>query len=514
MAFADTATEQIEKIDIAMTFGTNTDMRTLRLSCLLIATMVVAVVFFGCSEERNPSQLPSTHPVSWMESGSVDFHGKVALVNGKSGCIKCHGDDGSGGRVQVSCVECHLQSGVCTNCHGGLDNQLGAPPYGLEGEIEDTLLAVGAHTVHLSGSYLAAGIECSTCHLVPALLLEPSHLDLDAVAAGQLVDSIAEINFSGLVDSNLAVWDRTTRSCTGVYCHGAFENGRTTNAPVWTSRTPQAHCGSCHDIGISPKELGGIHDVHFRLFSIACAECHASVLDTGYVIVEPSLHVNGVVDTLTKDTTLCNACHGTGPEICVYCHGGLDNQTGAPPYGLDGESLAMEPAVGSHTTHVEGSYISDGVECDDCHLVPESIASPGHYDSGFVAELTWSTLSGDQSVWNRDSLSCALSYCHGNFAGGYADNTPIWTAPGQAACGSCHDVGSDPESLGGEHEEHVSEEGMACSQCHSTTVDAVNNIIGRAIHVNGINEVSFSSGNGTYSGGTCWQTSCHGSWVW
>ena len=167
-----------------------------------------------------------------MTSGAVDFHGTVALANGQGGCVKCHGDDGTGGIANISCVDCHLGSGVCTSCHGGLDNDLGSPPYGLEGETDDTSLAVGAHTVHLTGSYMAGPIECSTCHLVPATLLEPAHLDLDA---GQPLDSIAELNFSGLVDSSLAEWDRETRACTGVYCHGQFEGGRTTNAPVWTA---------------------------------------------------------------------------------------------------------------------------------------------------------------------------------------------------------------------------------------------------------------------------------------
>ncbi|MGB7062507.1 MAG: CxxxxCH/CxxCH domain-containing protein, partial [Candidatus Zixiibacteriota bacterium] len=120
-------------------------------------------------------------------------------------------------------------------------------------------------------------------------------------------------------------------------------------------------------------------------------------------------------------------------------------------------------------------------------------------------------LPGGQSVWDRGTASCSGIYCHGNFPGGKIANAPVWTSSDQAGCGSCHDVGDDPASLGGKHWKHVQIKDLLCSRCHSSTVDSTLNIIGTSVHLDGQNQVSFSTGQGSYDNWTCssLENECH-----
>ncbi len=488
--------------DIKITLGRVFPALTLCLGLMLL--------IWGCSDRRAVSQLPGIHPASWMEPGSAEFHGALAVRNGVTSCAKCHGTDFRGGRVGNSCVDCHLTSGACVACHGGLDNKTGAPPYGLRREKDDTTLAVGAHTIHLSGTPWAAAVTCQSCHLVPTSMLEPYHFDIGDGA----LDSIAEITWQGFADGGGATWNRTALTCTGTYCHGKFDGGNLSNSPVWTS-PDQALCGSCHDAGDNPATLGLIHQIHLTVNGLVCADCHSEVVDSSLTIITPALHVNGVADVLPLDQAVCDQCHAASPQACTHCHGGVDNQTGAPPRGLRGEVSAAELAVGAHTTHMEGSYISNGFNCRECHLVPTRLSDPGHWAVDSTAEITWGTLAGSASSWDRGIRKCSNVYCHGSFSGGYANNSPIWTAPGQAACGSCHDNGSNPGNLSGRHFKHFFEENVECYECHSATVDVGLAIIGKSVHIDGKKTVAFGARQMTYQNGTCSGSgACHEAKSW
>lgn len=477
----------------------------------IILTAVLGLQF-GCSEQKTHPTLPGAHPVSWMNESSADFHGNVVTANGYESCVVCHGEDFAGGKVGVSCIDCHRESAMnCITCHGGSDNASGAPPVGLDGEESDTALAVGAHTSHLEGQLVTNGVSCDACHHYPAFVLDPQHLDS---LGDEAYDGMAEIIWHGIADGGGAAWDRTSRTCSGTYCHGNFPGGYPQNAPVWTSGN-QADCGSCHDIGSDPVSLLWKHEFHVAVAGLACADCHAGVVDSLFNIVGRDLHVNGQSDTLTLDTAICAPCHSPGSAQCTSCHGGVDNQTGAPPLGLRGESSTGELAVGAHTSHMETGLLADAFGCDVCHMVPTTFADPGHYDSDSIAEITWGNLSGNQASWNRAAAECDNVYCHGDFPGGYTSNTPTWTAAGQSACGSCHDAGSTPSDLSGEHDRHVRDKGIECYQCHAATVDSPLNIIGKSRHVDGKNDVVFSD-QGSYSNGNCTGlgNGCHGSENW
>ena len=464
----------------------------------------------GCSDQRTVSQLAETHPASWIDPRSQDFHGTVALVNGTSSCLVCHGADLQGGDINVSCVDCHLQSGACTICHGGTDNNTGAPPVDLRGRIATTFIGVGAHTAHLEGSSDALAVPCDYCHLVPNTMLEPYHLDVGGQGP---LDSIAEITWQGFADGGQAAWDHSTATCSGTYCHGNFTGGNASNSPVWTG-TDQAACGTCHDTGDNPSQMSFIHPLHLGDQALICVDCHAATVDSSLAIVGAALHVNGLVEFSATFSETCDRCHGTGPEACTNCHGGTDNSTGAPPRGLRGENSELELAVGAHTTHLEGGAVADAFACTECHLVPTRLSDPGHFELDSIAEITWGPLAGDGSQWNRTTRECSNVYCHGNFSGGYRNNAVDWTSPAQAACGSCHNDGSRPQDLSGRHEMHINEEHVPCYRCHATTVNSSLAIIGKGVHVDGAKTVVFSVGQGTYTNGTCVASGCHGPEHW
>jgi predicted CxxxxCH...CXXCH cytochrome family protein len=450
----------------------------------LLGALILAAVS-GCAEKREPPTLPDAHPAAWLDESSVDFHGSVVQSRGTGSCAICHGADFRGGESGISCVDCHLQSGqACISCHGGTDNTSGAPPLGLRGEQGDTTLAVGAHSVHLVGAGMTDGVECESCHHVPPFALDSLHLDLGPGGV-YAPDSIAEITWGGIAPAPGIDWNRGTARCSGSYCHGNFAGGDATNVPVWTS-AGQAACGSCHNLGSDPATLGWKHEFHVTTGGLQCADCHINVVDTLLTVTSLTLHVNGVADTSTRDRALCGACHSGGTGACTYCHGGTDNNSGAPPDGLSGETATTQLAVGAHTAHLEASGQADAIACVTCHTVPDSLLAPSHLGADSIAEVTWGGIAPATGInWNRGSATCADTYCHGNFRGGDTTNTAVWTASGQAACGSCHDVGSDPASLERDHEYHVASIGLPCAECHLTVVDTLLNIVDSSLHVNG-----------------------------
>lgn len=470
-----------DSVGTAMTrFTTTSNIRTL---AVILFSLVVVFGLINCSDQRHPSDLPGTHPVSWSDPGSPDFHGQAVYKMGVGGCTECHGAELDGGDVNVSCVDCHLESGACASCHGGQDNSTGAPPIGLHGETEPTSRAVGAHTVHLTGSNMAGPIDCDFCHVVPLSSLDSSHYD--GQSSPVMVDSIAELTFGGYADGGGAVWNRSNTTCENIYCHGAFTGGASENSPVWTDTSVE--CGSCHDVGSDPASLGWKHAFHINKGELSCGDCHANVVDTNLNYVDPFLHVNGVADTLTRDQSVCDRCHGPSGFACTACHGGVDNETGAPPSDLNGYTSTDSIGVGAHTAHLEGGDLAEAIPCVTCHVVPVSIDDPGHLEDNWegIAEITWSGLAGDSAVWDRVNATCEASYCHGKFSGGKGVNAPIWTGTNQAECGSCHDAGNDPNDINIHHAVHTGSLGIECYYCHGNVVDLSLAISDRSLHVNG-----------------------------
>lgn len=196
-------------------------------------------------------------------------------------CTGCHGAPPPS-HAQSTCTACHpanaphldgeVQIGAtsgCDGCHGSSGSP--APPRDLSGNLFTTALGVGAHQAHLQASGLRGPIACTTCHLVPASVTSPGHIDSPLPA--EVVASLG--------------WDRMTQTCTTASCHGPAR-------PAWT-QSGQVTCGSCHGLPpATPSHTAGTPIT-------ACATCHpSSVTPQGGIrfVNGTTSHLNGVVDAL------------------------------------------------------------------------------------------------------------------------------------------------------------------------------------------------------------------------
>jgi len=232
--------------------------------------------------------------VTWAEGGC---HGAPPANHAQSECTTCHPTTitATGALTAAhldGAIDAGDGSGTCTDCHGADGNP--APPRGLHGELATSTLAVGAHRVHLSPSGLTGAIACSECHVVPATVGAAGHIDT-ALPAEVFAPGAGVV---ARADGATPAWDRTTATCSGVYCHGAGIQlaGDPTpgvRAPGWTA-DDQVYCGSCH--GIPPADAA-----HTPTMTINdCASCHSDIDAFGNIIVTgsppTSHHIDGVVD--------------------------------------------------------------------------------------------------------------------------------------------------------------------------------------------------------------------------
>jgi len=84
------------------------------------------------------------------------------------------------------------------------------------------------------------------------------------------------------------------------------------------------------------------------------------VVDNLLRIVSPSLHNNGDVDVNTAGLAWFG-CHGSDVNV-------------APPADTQGNNDTLEVTVGAHQAHLGASSWHQEVLCEDCHLVPVSVA--------------------------------------------------------------------------------------------------------------------------------------------
>lgn len=264
---------------------------------VLTISMIFIIAFSGCDSNEYIVIEPKYHPPIWNIFPLSGSHGVEGLAKGIVDCYKCHGHDLSGGIAESACSECHGNDlDDCTACHGGLIDSTGAPPYALSGATEDTTLAVGAHSSHVSGSVISDGVPCGSCHIVPEHPWDTTHFDFSIYDGPGTIDSVAEVIW-GEFENGGGSWSRETKSCSNTYCHGNFYNGYTDNSPIWTE-PDQALCTSCHDDGTKIIKLGRGHIIH-HFQGVDCEGCHAATVATineENNIIGPQFHVNGQIE--------------------------------------------------------------------------------------------------------------------------------------------------------------------------------------------------------------------------
>jgi hypothetical protein len=190
----------------------------------------------------------------------------------------------------------------CTWCHGGVDDNSGAPPEGIDDSVAVQDQVFPPHPEHLgpAGSVPHADVACETCHDVPTDALTPGHVFDDDTPG------VAEVRFDGLAAGG--VYDGA--SCT-VYCHGDGQEA----AAMAVDDGPR-DCRSCHPDQTNDdgwRGMSGNHEDHLDK-DLVCADCHGLVVDAAGAVIEPSLHVDGSVSLdvpLVVDGDRCTgACHG------------------------------------------------------------------------------------------------------------------------------------------------------------------------------------------------------------
>ena len=267
-------------------------------------------------------------------------------------------------------------------------------------------------------------------------------------------------------------WDRTQRTCSGTYCHGATLGGGTHTAPQWTKVDgSQAACGTCHG---APPPAPHPPDED-------CHRCHGdTVTADGAIDVAGGRHIDGKVE-LTA--TACNTCHGS-------------SQNPAPPKSVAGATSTDVLEVGAHQSCLNGGSRRSGIACGECHVVPGAVDAPGHIE-GKPARVTFGPLAtsgGLSPAWSPDTGRCSNTYCHGGTLTGGSNTAPIWNRVdgSQITCGSCHGTPPPPP-----HPALAN-----CHACHPGTVGADGKLdVAGGRHMDGQVEQQESSV-------AC--TSCHG----
>jgi predicted CxxxxCH...CXXCH cytochrome family protein len=186
----------------------------------------------------------------------------------------------------------------------------------------------------------------------------------------------------------------------------------------------------------------------------------------------------------------CDGCHDGGHPVgwrtdCTYCHGGLNDDSGAPPTDLDPTTLTDAISFTAHPIHqADDTHPSYG--CEHCHADHTDVLSPGHMfdDSPTVAEVTLvAGLSPDAQYGGTGSASCTNLYCHGTGLepGDYK------VAAGETTCETCHGT-VEKERLTFDHKRHIDSirnfEPIACASCHNN-MDVKGNLTDPSTHVDG-----------------------------
>jgi hypothetical protein len=269
-------------------------------------------------------------------------------------------------------------------------------------------------------------------------------------------------------------------------------------ARAWIDAGATADCGSPDDTSLPPTyhPTGWVApEVHGRAAKLSeqvCIDCHGASLEGGDVDVS------------------CDSCHAAGWRTdCTFCHGGVEDLSGAPPRDIRDRVAAADMGFVPHGAHVRGT-IHAPFGCDTCHAQPLDVLSPGHLFVGdinpAVAEVDLSGGLSASGVWAAGG--CSNLYCHG-YNG--LSNGALAHDAGPQGCADCHPDSTSGSAawrsrMSGQHDRHVSRYG--CHECHGDTVNAAGAVVGPTLHVNGEADLRLPS-TMVRSSGTCAGT-CHG----
>lgn len=406
-------------------------------------------------ENKLAYQRGKAHPSDIHLPTAKGFHGKLIADEGWNfkTCASCHGDDLAGGGSTVSCLSCHntqTQDG-CSSCHQVKPNAQAV----FQGTKVASRQSLGdVHQAHFRNRWMAA-LACKDCHKTPTSLRSEGHLDGKVQVA---LGSRAQANGS------TPTWNANQRTCTNTYCHNSGMKDATAAEPGWKAPSEAMSCTTCHGNPPTTLKNGKPHPTDKQ-----CSNCHKNVKEDGTTFNDPTLHINGKVESSLP--TACNACHGS-------------DENAAPPKSLTGRTSTDDIAVGAHQIHLKGTTRNSAFACSACHIVPKKTESEGHLDSSPNAEVIFQGLATRHNLkptWERTTKTCSNVYCHGGSLNGGSQTKPVWTQIDgkQVTCGSCH--GNPPRKVRSGASHTASKD---CYRCHSSMAPD-GTIKTPSLHING-----------------------------
>lgn len=417
----------------------------------------------------------------------------------------------------------------CNGCHGGVTG-LGAPEYA--NRYDGTIATANSHEKHTAGMTDSRG--CAKCH--------SSSVDR-GVAAKMRDYSSQHLNRSRDVSFQLSgSYDGQNKTCS-TYCHSNIQapggSGSATvyGTPAWGANGSTG-CSSCHaDMATLPESAAslalGSHKRHTVDTAYDCSVCHGAGNSAG---AAGPAHADGSIDLaftgaaagITYSQPLKNvpgggygtcstgACHGratrnwgvsTTLPTCEKCHGSANSAQVSGVF-KDTAGSPASPYSGTHVSHLAGLHnYSDPVTCDQCHVVPAGVNSPGHMDS-LPATVVWGSLATHPTITGgvegavmvpsyQAGRVCANTYCHSGLR--KADGTPQGTGAnpawndsgylGGTGCAKCH---MNPPAY--PHSSSIN-----CSACHNHVAQSNIAFTDKSKHLNGNIEVTVDDCLGCHS---------------
>jgi predicted CxxxxCH...CXXCH cytochrome family protein len=333
-------------------------------------------------------------------------------------------------------------------------------------------------------------------------------------------------------------------TCNAVYCHGgtaAVEDG-TDITPIWGSAGTGA-CGACHPYTAATPPTSQAHQQHAGNGAgeqaLGCETCHYGTTQDGTSIFDRAVHVDGrsafAIDPTTDSWSTpavtytgaanldqVNAVWGSCDNL--YCHSDVTSQAAGfatPAWNgavVCGDCHAFPVITDSHQDHTDAAR--KAYACDVCHegygsgtthadfQVQNSFLT--NWNGRDLSEGGATTYSGGTNPFDAFG-SCASLYCHGDFNGGIAANTPTWGTTASGDCGTCHNDDTVDQTYESHSTHFNSTYGPnigTCGTCHGAST------LGTATHVNATttfedgSEVAIDGINADGTVTTC--DNCHG----
>jgi hypothetical protein len=510
----------------------------------------------------------SVHQIGIVEPASPQFHGKYPLPNGFPDCQQCHGENYTGGISSPTCIKCHAgisvhQVGIAdtnsTNFHGKYPPPNGFPDcqqchgeHYTGGTLSPSCVTCHkAIDVHQIGILIPASSDFHGKNPLSGEFINCQQCHGEDFAGGSISPSCTNCH-AGITVHKDGISNSSSPDFHGKYAlPNGFPDCQQCHGDDFAGGNLSPSCVNCHPaidvhkpgiINVSSPDFHGKYQLTNGFTN--CQQCHGEDFAGGSI--SPScvtchstinVHKTGILNPSSADfhgkflanngwnLPSCKQCHGTnyaggfqsptclnchnqpgGPEACNTCHGVFSDPTKfAPPQDLSGNTLTTFKGVGAHANHLYNNVIGKTVECETCHIVPQTLNSTGHLDGNLPAEVSLKGLAifnaAANANYNFSNLTCANTYCHGKFefdknsapisnqfaysAAKMEGNkrSVVWNKVdgSEAVCGSCH--GLPP--IG-----HNDYGGLStCSNCHTGVVNSQGQIIDKTKHINGVKNV-------------------------